>query len=529
MHRHLIGLLVTTVVAIGTLASSPLYGQKYGGILRGVIRDSPPDLSIHETNITDVVIPMSAVYSRLVAFDELELRDRPEDIRPNLAERWEWRADNRELVFHLRPNALWHDGKPATSADVKQTFDGVRGAKRVGFKLNPRKPWYTNIEDIVTEGDHVVVFKLKRPQPSLLSMLATGYAPVYPAHVPAAELRLKAVGTGPFKLKEFKRGERLIVEKNLDYFVKGRPYLDGVHYIVIREVQAQAAALIARQVDVGLLLVEKPVYDNLKAANTAMLFQQSILISGRNILINGNKPPFNDPELRLAINLALERASLVKTVYGGAAVIGAAMLPTPYGIWGLTPEQLSRLPGFGDPARNKAESRRILAAKGYTAEKPLKVTVTTRNIAAYLKPATWAIGELKGVGIDAELKQVDGATWWPILARRDFQLGSHTTAYPVDDPDANYYENYTCGSQRNYTDYCNPELQKRMDVQSAMFDYEPRKAIVQEIDETLQREGARAMLAYQFTYHAYYPYVKNLKRHQSTFNGWGMENAWLDK
>ena len=101
--------------------------------------------------------------------------------------------------------------------------------RRPSSRLNPRKDWYANVEAIEAPDPYTVVFRLKRPQPSLLLMLASGYSPVYPAHVPLAELRGPAASApGPFKLKEWRTGEFVEYVKNPDYFVKGRPYLDGI-------------------------------------------------------------------------------------------------------------------------------------------------------------------------------------------------------------------------------------------------------------------------------------------------------------
>jgi peptide/nickel transport system substrate-binding protein len=86
--------------------------------------------------------------------------------------------------------------------------------------VNPRKLWYENVEAIEVPDPATVVFRLKRPQPSLLLMLASGYSPVYPAHVPLADFKNRCVGTGPFKLKENKPGEYVEYVKNPDYFVK---------------------------------------------------------------------------------------------------------------------------------------------------------------------------------------------------------------------------------------------------------------------------------------------------------------------
>ena len=155
----------------------------------------------------------------------------------DLAERWSWQDNYKNLVFFLRKDVKWHDGKPFTSKDVKFTFDMLREAPDAPAKLriNPRKDWYANIEHVEAADPYTVVFRMKRPQPSLLMMLASGYTPIYAAHIPPAQYRTSCVGTGPFKLKEWRRGEFVEYVKNPDYFVKGRPYLDGLKYVVIVE------------------------------------------------------------------------------------------------------------------------------------------------------------------------------------------------------------------------------------------------------------------------------------------------------
>src|SRR6059036_3991880 len=186
---------------------------------------------------------------------------------PELAERWSWQDSYRNLVFFLRRNVKWHDGRPLSSADVKYTFDVVREAKDAPAKLrlSPRKEWYANVEAIEAPDAHTVIFRLKRPQPSLLLMLASGYSPVYPAHVPLAELRQRCVGTGPFRLKQYARGEMVELERNPDYFVPGRPYLDGIRYPIISERGTRLAALQAGRLDVAMPLeMTKTMADTIK-------------------------------------------------------------------------------------------------------------------------------------------------------------------------------------------------------------------------------------------------------------------------
>ena len=218
---------------------------KYGGMLVTHPLSATPSFSPHEESTVATTQQASPCFNNLIYYDPAKKQESVDTIIPELAERWSWQDGHRNLVFFLRKDVKWHDGKPFTSADVKYTFDAVRGAPdaKAKLKVNPRKLWYENVDAIEAPDPYTVVFRLKKPQPSLLPMLASGYSPVYPAHVPLAEFKNKCIGTGPFKLKENKPGEYVEYVKNPDYFVKGRPYLDGLKFIVIRDRSTQIAAV----------------------------------------------------------------------------------------------------------------------------------------------------------------------------------------------------------------------------------------------------------------------------------------------
>ncbi|MBI4083975.1 MAG: ABC transporter substrate-binding protein [Candidatus Lambdaproteobacteria bacterium] len=530
MRRNDLLRCALTLLVIGSISQGEAMAQKYGGTLRAIVRGNPPDLSIHETVWVSCTAPMSPTYNNLVVFDTFQRKESPDTIRPELAESWQWGSDNQELTFSLRKDVRWHDGKPFTSKDAKHTFDVVRGAATQKLKLNPRKEWYLNVKEIVTNGDHEVTFRLKRPQPALLSMLAAGYSPIYAAHVDPALLRTTSMGTGPFKLKSYVRDQRIELVKNPDYHVQGRPYLDGAHFFIMKSEAAEIGALVGRQVDAGgIVATPLPTKLQLEEANVGLRFIQGIVTGGVNIMINTRKPPFSDPNLRVAVNLAMDRNSLVKSVFQGGAQAGSALLPVPWGSWGPSLDELETLPGFGDPQKNKAEARRLLAEAGYTPEKPLRVKVSTRAIPHYVKSALWAVGELTAVGIQAELDQIEPSLFLAKVFRREFEMGINLTAVGIDDPDPNFYENYTCGSNRNFSDYCNDAFMKKVDEQSVQTDFARRRKMAQALDMQLQREGVRPYLAYMYDYYPHQSYVKNWIPHNIVFSGWRLTEVWLDK
>src|SRR5207248_3074512 len=178
------------------------------------------------------------------------------------------------------------------------------------------------------------------------------------------------VGTGPFKLKDNKPGELVEYVRNPDYFVKGRPYLDGIKFVIIRDRSTQIAALQSGQLDVA----------------------------------------------------------------------GSG--------WNKTNAENAR---SGAP-------KLILAEAGFTASNPLKIVVATRALAIYVDTASWMVDQLEQVGVQATLEQIETGVWHPKMTRLEYQVALNLTGVGVDDPDAQLFENYHCGSQRNFSGYCSEEI-----------------------------------------------------------------------
>jgi peptide/nickel transport system substrate-binding protein len=524
------------VVALGVAllpAVAPGQTPKPGGTLSVTQReDLPQGFAIHETSTISTVWPAMPCFNNLVLFDPLKKVESVDTIIGELAEKWSWQDNYRNLVFFLRKDVKWHDGRPFTAKDVKFTFDMLREAPDAPAKLriNPRKDWYSNVEAVEAPDPHTVAFRLKRPQPSLLLMLASGYSPIYAAHVPPASYRTGCVGTGPFKVKEWRKGEFVEYVKNPDYFVKGRPYLDGLRYVVIVERGTRVAALQAGQVDVSFPGdMTRVSAEQLKQAVPQLVVTPASENVNNNIIMNVKKPPFDNVKVRLAVSHAIDRRALVQSVHQGGAVVGASLLPRPHGVWGLLDKDLALLPGYGKPEDGKAQARKLLAEAGITPQSPLRVEMITRAIAIYVDMASFVINELKQVGIEATLKQIETAQWHATATRGEYQLGANLTGIGPDDPDANFYENYACGSPRNYSFYCSEEVMKLIDQQSQEIDARKRLTLVHAVQKKLEEDAARPMLNWRLDYFTVWPHVKNLVPHQSLYNVGRMQEVWRDK
>ena len=313
----------------GAAAAEP----KQGGILRMYHRDSPGSASIHEGATYSVNIPFMPVFNNLVMFKQDVAQNSVDSIVPDLAESWAWSGDGKKLTFKLKQGVKWHDGKPFTSADVKCTFDMLMGKSQQKFRQNPRKSWYDQVNDVTVNGDFEASFELKRPQPALLSLLASGYTPVYPCHVSPAEMRTKPVGTGPFKFVEFKANESIKLTKNPDYFKKGLPHLDGIELTIIPNRSTAILGFVSGKFDMTFPTeVSIPLLKEVKAqAPNAVCVVEPNNVS-TNIIVNSSAPPFDNLDIRRALALALDRKAFISIMFEGQADVGGTMQPAPAGL-----------------------------------------------------------------------------------------------------------------------------------------------------------------------------------------------------
>lgn len=187
------------------------------------------------------------------------------------------------------------------------------------------------------------------------------------------------------------------------------------------------------------------------------------------------------------------------------------------------------MPGTGDPTKQRTQARQLLAEAGFGPGHPLRIVVSTRALTQYVDMATYVIDQLKQIGVEATLEQAESAQWYAKLTRGKYELGANQTGIGVDDPDANFYENYVCGSPRNYSQYCNPEVDRMIDAQSQMLDPLKRRRLVAEIQKRLEGDGARPILNWNITYYAMWPYVHNLVPHRVQYNFARFQDVWIDK
>src|SRR6266702_7753501 len=251
MKRYLASFAAAGPLLVALSLAQPVDAEKAGGTFRIGHFDSPASVSMLEESTAAVNRPMMGVFNNLVLYDQHVAQNSPKSIVAELATSWAWNEEGTELTMPLRQGVKWHDGKPFTARDVQCTFELLQGTGQEKLRINPRKSWFTTLKEVTTKGDYEVTFHLTRPQASFLAMLATGWTPIYPCHVPPAQMRLHPIGTGPFKFIEFKPNEHIKLAKNPDYWKPGRPYLDGIEWTIIKEMSTRNLAFVAGKFDLA--------------------------------------------------------------------------------------------------------------------------------------------------------------------------------------------------------------------------------------------------------------------------------------
>ena len=408
---------LTAILLLTLGLANAAFAQTSGGVLRVYHRDSPASMSIHEEGTVGVIMPMMGVMNNLVLYDQHVPRNEPDTIRPELATSWTWSDDRTALTFQLRQDVHWHDGKPFTANDVKCTIDLLTNQGKEKLRLNYRESWWVNIAGASVDGPYQATIHLKRPQPAIMALLASGEAPMYPCHVSPHDMRLHPIGTGPFRFVSYKPNQSITVEKNPNYWKPNRPYLDGIEYTIIPNRSTALLAFIAGKFDMTFPNeVTIPLMADVKSQAPKATCQMTPTSEAVGLLINRTVPPFDNPDIRRAMALTLDRQAFIDILAQGAGDIGGAMQPGPDGIWGLPKERLTSAPGYaGDVEQNREEARRIMRRLGYAREHMLPFKLSVRNLNVYRDPGSILIDQMRQIYLDGEMELTETATWVPKL------------------------------------------------------------------------------------------------------------------
>ena len=517
----LLGSVVVAVPAAVQAAETP----RRGGVLLAVIGADPPSLDPHQEQTFATLQLMAPLYSTLLQIDPYSYPK----IIADAATEWKIAPDGLTYTFKIRQGIRFHDGSPLTAADVKATYDKIvfppDGVRSI------RKNAYTAVASIEAPDPSAVVFKLKFPSASLLSNLASPWNVIYPKrHLDRDPnyFKTNVVGSGPFKFKSFTRGSTFEGERNPDYFIKDRPYLNGYKFFISPETSVRAAAVRSGRAYIefrDLPLAEVEAIR--KQLGDKVVVQQTPMVGLFGIAINNTVKPFTDVRVRKALTLGFDRYTAGKVLFPLTGLRDVGGLMRPGTEWAMPEAELQKLPGFGkDIEKNRAEAKRLLAEAGYP--NGFKVILKNRNVKTpYQDFAVFAIQEWRKIGIEAEHRPLETAAWY--TDGRDtgnFELIVSPTADFMDDADL-FMNRYTTGASQNWGRYSNPGIDDLFSRQARTLDPAERKKQVIDIQKIVL-ENAYYMPGLWWVRHVvHWAKVKNYVAPPSHFTNQKLQDVWL--
>ncbi|PYO03409.1 MAG: ABC transporter substrate-binding protein [Candidatus Rokuibacteriota bacterium] len=463
---------LSVVAGLAFAADTP----RPGGVLLAVIGADPPSLDPHQESTFATLQLVAPLYSTLVQTDPYAYPK----IIGDAASEWKISADALTYTFKIRPGIRFHDGSPLTAVDVKATYDKLifppAGTRSV------RKSTYSVVASIDAPDPSTVVFKLKHPSASLLGNFASPWNVIYPKKYLDKDpnyFMKNVVGSGPFKFKSYTPGATFEGERNPDYFVKDRPYLNGYKFFISTETSVRAAAIRSGRAYIEFRdLPNADVEAIKKQLGDKVVVQQTPMTGQVGIAINNTVKPFTDVRVRKALTLGLDRYTGGRVLFG---ITGLRLRPSTE--FAMAEADLQELPGFGkDPAKNRAEAKRLLAEAGFP--NGFKVVLKNRNIRLpYQDFAVFAIQEWRKIGIEAEHRPLETAAWFS--DGRDtgnFELIVAPTVEASDDPDV-FLERYTTGDANNWGRFSDPAIDDLFSRQSRALDPAERKRTILQLQK----------------------------------------------
>ncbi|UCG65651.1 MAG: ABC transporter substrate-binding protein [Deltaproteobacteria bacterium] len=503
---------------------------KYGGILRWWNRREPATYDPHRYRTAVSYGPSSIIFSNLV---RSTMQD-PFAVEPGLAQRWEVSADGKVYTFYLYQGVKWHDGKPFTAADVKYSLEKMADPK-TGPETNKL---LLNFERAEAVDKYTVKVYLSAPQPNFLEFLTIAFCKILPKHVLEKGYDHKSsnwlIGTGPFKLKKHQKKIMWEVERYKDYHHKGLPYLDGVANYFITDREAQVSALIAKRLDMSAPAMAHNAVAELEAIKAGIpdaIFQTFICPNARHVRFGFTNPdaPWQDPRVRKAIDLAMEKSELMLAATGSDKLFTApGGYLYPFGPFALPEKELASYMGTDKPYEERvAEAKRLMAAAGFS--KGFETALTCRgDRPAHRRGAEMVAEQVRRIGIKLNIDAIDTATFWERRGKGDFKWLSDATDSLLGDPDE-LLVYYLTGNPFNYGRYSNPKVDE-LYRRSTQLTGAERVKVAQDIARALWADRPVGQMYYYGYAIAMQPYVKDFRNPGAlSMNLELVDKVWFDK
>lgn len=475
---------VAAAIALQLVSQAVAQEPQRGGTLVAVVEDTPRHLNPAVQSGIATGMPGTQLFASLLRYDE------DWTPQPYLAESWEVSDDSLQLTVHLVEGATFHDGEPITSEDVAFSIETVK-------ENHPFKTMFAPVESVDTPDERTAVINLSQPHPALLLAMSSQLLPIIPEHVygdgqdVATHPRNSedVVGSGPFKLAEFKRDQHIVLERYEDFFIEGRPYLDRIVMRIISDPSARTIAMENGEAQMASFETVARDIKRMEANDALDVTAEGYAAIGPIawLAFNTKEPPLDDKRVRQAIAYAIDGDFIRNALLLGTAAEART---------GIYPESPFYDADTEPYALDVDRANTLLDEAGHTpGPDGTRFSLTVdygsedqKAMAEYLKPA------LSKVGIDVQVRSApDFPTWAQRISTYDFDM-TWDSVFNWGDPVIGVHRTYQSSNitpgviWSNTQQYENPRADEIMDEAGQEMDPERRRELYLELQEILTED-----------------------------------------
>lgn len=449
-------------------------GNRHGGEL--VLSDLTEGESLDPHTVTQAssMRYIENMYSTLLRYKDGDYGE----VEGDLAHDYKVSEDGMMYEFHLHDNAVFHNGDPVTSMDVKYSVERI-------IEKGTRAAQFAAVEDIETPDDHTVIFHMSEPVTPFLTFLA------YPMNAIVNQTVVEEndgsldnadAGSGPFALVERVPAQEMVLERFDDYFIEDLPYLDRLIWRAIPDDTSRTTAL--RNGEIDLVLQVAPRDIQLLEQDEDLVIESVTGTFWEYLGINTDVAPFDDERVRQAIAWAIDREDINDAVkFGEATVLTNG--PIPPGHWAFNDEDVY-------PEQDLAQARELLADAGY--EDGFETSIRVNSASGEQIDAAQIIRQqLAEIGIDAEVETQESSIFFDGLGTGDFEMSVVGWVGFVD-PDEYLYEIFHTEGMYNQQAYSNAELDAILEEARQEVDQDVRRDLYLEAQTIIAQEAPMAFL-----------------------------------
>ena len=529
--------LLLTIALAATLALPAFADEtpKQGGTLTYVIpADAPPSFDGHREETYATVHSTAPFYSVLIRINPQNPSSTTDFVCDLCTEIPKPTDDGKTYAFKIRDGVKFQDGNPLTAADVAASWNEITFPPE--GVLSARGSNYRDlIEKIESPDDKTVIFHLKFATTAFLPALADPFAYIYekkilddPARGPHWYEK-SVMGSGPFYFDNYDVGQTIKGSKNPNYYVKGEPYVDHIVGVFAPKEATRVAAIRSDQAAIDFRGLPPAARDELKKdLGDQLAVQESDWNCGSDLFFNEKKPPFDDPRVRRALSLAIDRWGGAQSLAKIAIVKAVGGIIFPGSPLAATKDELQQIAGFWpDIEKSRAEAKRLLKEAG---QENLNFELLNRDVdQPYKYVGIWLVDQWQKIGVKVTQKVVPTGPWFASMRSGEFQVVHYPICHSVVNPVLDV-QTYLPGSQENMGGA--PDAKTTELYEKVLHESDPEKQHGEMVDfeKYVMDAGAHATKVIWWNrIIPYRAYVKGWKISPSHYINQDLATIWLDK